>query len=153
MIGAKYEERTDDLLEQAERMHEALGNEDFNRWERWTEDFDAQERPDIAPLFDRTDLAVLYQETVDTPCDVEGEDVPEVEPEMTIAQAVCVKQQSDMLSSMQQATYLRYQTRIFTIGSAKSLRKGLMVRVFPLWYKEYIESFVDVKARAGEYYT
>jgi hypothetical protein len=148
---AKYKERKDDLLKQAEDAVKALNNEAIGYWDRWSEDFLATDRREIAKLFDRAEAEVLYTEVMETPCDVTGIDAPVVTPAMTVAQLIEAKLQSDMLSSMEQFTQFRYQTRIFTVAAGLSLRKGSTVHVIPKWYDGYIESWTEAKARASEY--
>lgn len=148
---AKLKLRVDDLKAQAETARKALGNEDIGKWERWTEDFTATDRATIAALFDPQEAEILYQETVDTPCPVDAPDVPVVTPAMTVAQLYEAKLQANLLSSMKQATCLRYQSRVFTAMSALSARKGINVNVIPAWYEDTIKMFVDAKAKAGDY--
>ena len=143
--------RVDDLKAQAETARKALGNEDVGKWERWTEDFTATDRASIAKLFDPAEAELLYQKTVDTPCVVDAPSSPSVTAVMTVAQAMEAKLQANLLSSMKQATCLRYQSRAFTLASALSARKAINVNVIPAWYEDYIKKYTDAKAKAGDY--
>lgn len=150
---AIYTLRKDDMIKQAETAYKAINNEVGGKWERWSTDFKATDRKSIGLVFDRTEAELLYQEVIDEPCLVEGTAVPKVTPGQTTAQLFEAKIQSNVLSSMQQFTQLRYQSRIFTFSSNISMRRGSTQTTIPYWYDKYITSWEDAKSKADQYYT
>lgn len=90
-------------------------------------DYDIFDRGAIGVVFDKADAVALYKDAyaIPTTGGVPDVDPDTGEPEFKAAwQVISAKRQSDMLASMQQASVLRFTSRLRSVAACASRRKS-----------------------------